>query len=84
MNDLQPVNVLNSRKQLMKEFTSFQLFDPGILHYIIKELSTIGILHYQIQLLLGLDYLVELDDTWMPNYLQDVNLSGDSLDICNI
>ena len=68
----------------MKEFTSFQLFYPCILHYIIKELASIGVLHNQIQLLLSFDYLIELYDARMPYYFQDMNLSGNSLDICNV
>lgn len=41
-------------------------------------------LHYQVKFRLGLDDFVELDDVRMPDDLEDVNLSGDPLDIIDV
>ena len=38
-------------------------------------------LHYQIQFPLCLNYLVELDDIWVPYLLEDLNLTRNSVDI---
>lgn len=47
----------------------------------VKKLSSRRILGDEIQMSRIFDYFVQLDDVWMANQLQDLNLSTDSFDI---
>ena len=51
------------------------------LNDIIKQLSTLHVLHDKKKLFGGLDYLVQLDYAWVADQFQDMDLSTDSLDI---
>ena len=50
-------------------------------HNIVKELTSIGIFHDHVKFLFGLNNFVELDNVGMTNFLEDFDLSGDSLNI---
>ena len=50
--------------------------------YLLEEVAAISILHYEEQLLRLFDDLVELNDKFMLNELEDLDLSTDALDIC--
>ena len=50
MNDAQLVKVFNACYDLMEEFASLGLFDPLVLHNVVKELASTCILHDKIKL----------------------------------
>lgn len=68
----------------MEEATGFRLLDSLIRYYVVKQLSPTRILHDQIKLLRCLNDLIELDDVWVPDELQDVDFSRHSLHITHI
>ena len=57
MDDAKLVKVFNTSYDLMEEFASLGLFDPLVLHDVVKELASTRILHDQVELLGGLDNL---------------------------
>lgn len=59
MNDAQLVKVFNACYDLMEEFASLGLFDPLVLHNVVKELASTRILHDQVELLGRLDNLLK-------------------------
>ena len=57
MDDAQFVQVFDACNDLMKELTSLSLLDSLVLHDEVKELTSTRILHDQVELFRGLDYL---------------------------
>ena len=51
---------------------------------VLEKFSSSSILHHKIQLFAGLDDFIKLNDVRMSNYLEDVNLSGNSFNVVNI
>jgi len=79
MTDSTLVNVFDSRNQFKVELAGLFLSKPGVSHDIIKEFSTVCILHDHIELLLSLNNLIQLNYIWMSDLLQYLYLSCDSL-----
>jgi len=50
-----------------------------VLDDVVKEFAIGAVLHNEIQLSLGFNNLVELNDVWMPNFFQNFNLPRDAL-----
>ena len=50
-------------------------------HDVVEKLTSIAVLHDHIELFLRLDNLIELDNIRMPHFLQNFDLSSNSLDI---
>lgn len=48
---------------------------------VIKKLTTIAKFHDHIKFFFRFNNFIELNDVGVPNFLEDFNLSGDSLDI---
>jgi hypothetical protein len=63
MNNIELGNVFNSVNDLMEEQTSLIFFNSLVLDNVVKQFSSISILHYQIKLFLSLNYL-----KWLANY----------------
>lgn len=78
------MNIFNSTDDLLKYFASFILFHAFFTDNIIEQLSPLHKLHDQEQMFWGLDDLVKLNDVGMADQFEDVDLSGNSLDICHI
>ena len=57
MDDAQFVQVFDACNDLMKEFASLCLLDSLVLHDEVEELTSTRILHDQVELFRGLDYL---------------------------
>lgn len=57
MDDAQFVQVFDACNDLMKELASLSLLDSLVLHDEVKELTSTRILHDQVELFRGLDYL---------------------------
>jgi len=84
MNDVQLVEVLDASDNLVEERAGLGLFHAVALHDVVEQLTSFSELHYQVQLLGGLNDFVQLDDVGMPNDLEDMNLSSDSFDVVDI
>jgi hypothetical protein len=78
------VDVLNTCDYLLEEFACFFFGNPSFLNYIVKELSTLSELHDKIELSGRLYYLIQLNDIWVSNQLENMDLPGNSLNICHI
>ena len=48
---------------------------------IVEELTILAVLHYEEELTLSLNDLVQLDDVGMPDLLEDLDLTTDSLNV---
>jgi hypothetical protein len=84
VHDIQATDVFNASNDLLEESACLLLFNPLHLDDVVKKLAALGIFHNQVQLLLGFDDLVELDDLRVSDDLQNVDLSGHALHICNV
>ena len=72
------VQVFNTGENLMEESAGFAVLQPALFYYVFEQFPTACILHYQKELLRGLNYLIQLHDIWMPNDFQNVDLSHHS------
>ena len=48
---------------------------------VVKQFSTITVLHDHIKLFFGFDDLIELNDIWMPDFLENFYLSSNTFHI---
>lgn len=76
--------IFNACNQLLKYPACFLLFQFLLCSYEIKQLSIATMLHNQVKLRLSFNDFIKLNDVRVTNNLQNVNLSGDTLDIIHI
>jgi len=50
-------------------------------HNIVEEFTILAVLHYEEELTLSLNDLVQLDDVGMSDLLEDLDLTADSLNV---
>mmetsp|Transcript_29514 Transcript_29514/g.44879 ORF Transcript_29514/g.44879 Transcript_29514/m.44879 type:complete len:236 (-) Transcript_29514:48-755(-) len=81
MADAALVDVLDARDQLEVELAGLFLAETGMADDVVEELASIAVLHYHVELFLGLDDLVELNDVGVPHLLQDLDFPGDALHV---
>ena len=84
MDDIELVEILDTSDDLMEELASLRLLHSLVGHDIVKQLSTLSVLHDKVQLFRSLDDLVKLDNIWMSDHFQDVNLTSNSLNVMHI
>ena len=84
MDDVELVKVLNSSDDLMKELESLRLFYSLVLDDVIEELSSISILHDQVKLLWRLNDLIQLNNIWVADHLENMNFTSNSLYIVHV
>ena len=53
-------------------------------HNVVEEFSSLHVFHDEKELVRGLDYFVELDDSGVTNQFKDMNLSRNTFDVCHI
>ena len=68
----------------MEKFEGVRFFDSLMFDNEIEQFSSVGIFHDQIKLLWSLYNLVKLNDIWMPNHFQNMDLSCHPLNIIDI
>ena len=74
------MDVLDARyKLLVHSDCQFSCIFKG--HNIIEKFAILGIHHDQEKFALSLDNFVKIDDVGVPDLLEDLDLSTDSLDI---
>jgi hypothetical protein len=76
--------VLNSRNDLIKDFTGFILIHTFFFDDVVKELTSSKVFHDKKEVLGGFDDFIELNDVGMAYKFKDVNFPGHSFDICHI
>jgi hypothetical protein len=79
VNYTHPVDLFQAGYDLMEKAASLSLSNASACDNVIEEFTATAILHDEIQLLRRLNDFVKLDDMWMLNQLQDMNLSCDTL-----
>jgi len=80
--DLVLVEILDAREHLLKVAASVLLLEALPLDYVVKQLSSVSVLHNEEELPVGFDDLIELNDVGVPNYLQNLDLSRHALNVC--
>ena len=71
MRHSQRVDVLYATNELVHELACQTLLDLLVLHDEVEEFTTPRILHHQVDVLLLLEYLVQLDDVGVVEHLKD-------------
>lgn len=81
MANAQLVNVGDTRDELLEILAGHFLFKPLILDNEIEELAALHELHDQIQILLCLNYFINLYHIWVMELFKDLYFPGYSLNI---
>lgn len=84
VDDLHAVNLLDPSHDLVKEAASFRLRDTASADDVVKQLTTARILHDEKQLPRSFDDLIQLHHVRVPDELQDLDLTGNTLDIGHV
>ena len=75
------MDVFDPSDNLLEELASLGLLQFLLLDDVVKKLTSADKLHDQEELFRGLDDFKELDDIRVPDKLQNIDFSGDALDI---
>ena len=81
MHNSKLVEILNATDDLLEELASLGLLQFLLLDDVVEKLTSADKLHDQEELFRGLDDFKELDDIGVPDKLQNIDFSGDALDI---
>lgn len=84
VDDAELVQVLDAGDELPEELAGLMLLQPFLFYDHLEELPLGHVLHHQEELLWSLNYLVQLNDVWVPDLLQNVDFSSDPLDIGHV
>eukprot|EP00350_Pseudokeronopsis_sp_OXSARD2_P011849 CAMPEP_0170552134 /NCGR_PEP_ID=MMETSP0211-20121228/10081_1 /TAXON_ID=311385 /ORGANISM="Pseudokeronopsis sp., Strain OXSARD2" /LENGTH=100 /DNA_ID=CAMNT_0010859695 /DNA_START=2519 /DNA_END=2821 /DNA_ORIENTATION=- len=82
MDDVQFMEVLDSRDDLLEELAGLFFLQGGIGHDIIEEFPSGGVLHDQIELSWRFNYLKELNDVGVSDHLKDLDFPLHALHVC--
>ena len=66
----------------MQELAGLCIWNSHFLDNVIEELSTTCMLHDEVQLVLGLDDLIKLDDIPVANLLENLDFTSDPINVC--
>ena len=75
------MEVLDPRKYLLKELAGLLVLQAFLFDYVVEELPSTGVLHYQEQLATRFYYLVQLYHIGVTNNFQNMNFSCNPFDI---
>lgn len=75
------VDVLDTGDELEVEFAGLLLREPSMPDDVVEQLATTAILHDHVKLFFSFNYLIELDDVWVSDLLEDFDFPCDSLDV---
>ena len=84
MSNSKRAQVLDSVYQLLKQPTSLSFFEVVFRSDIVEKFSITTVFHDKKQPFWRLYNLVELNNRWMSDYLQDVDFPCNSLYVVNI
>ena len=86
MHNAQFVQILHSRQNLLQKLSGGRLRKLALLDDVVEQLAAFTILHDHVELLRGLNNFVEVDDVWVPDQLEYVDLARHALyvrDFCD-
>ena len=78
------MQMLNTKKNLVEEFAGLRVSYTLWFDNTVKELTSVCMLHDQVELSLSLNNLVELYHIWMPYLLQNFDFPSNPVNICLI
>ena len=84
MDDAEFVELLDARDDLVQELGGLHLPEALAVHNVLKQLASAQILHHQAELALHVNYLIQLHDVRVLDYLEDVDLPCDPLHIARV
>ena len=84
MHDLEWLEVLYTRDDLLEKFASLDFRDFLVFDDIVKQFTFRDVLHDQVEGTFGFDYFIELDNMGMLHDLQNMDFSADALYICDV
>jgi len=84
MHDLEWLEVLYSRDDLLEKFASLDFGDFLVFDDVVKQFTFRDVLHDQVEGTFGFDYFIELDNMRMLHDLQNMDFSADALYICDV
>ena len=84
MYDVELVQVCDSANEMLEVPACLLFIQFGVPHDVVEEFPVFDVLHDEEKVLGGFDYLVELDDAWVPDQFQDVDLSRNPLYVSDV
>ena len=78
------VQILNSINDLLKESTSLSFSNSTLGYNVIKQFTATSVFHDQVELFLGFDYFIELDNILVPDHFENMYFSCHSFYISHI
>lgn len=81
MTDSILMEMFYSLQNLVEKISCIYIINSVIFNNIIEEFPSVCMLHYKIKFILCFNDLVKLNDFWMPDLFQYLDLSRDSVDI---
>lgn len=84
MHDAKLAQVGEGRYELLEEPARLFLFQLILRSDVAEELAIAAVLHDEEETIGCFNDFVELDDVWVSNDFQDVQLTGDSLHIVHV
>lgn len=84
MHDIESMNVLDASNDLLEESTRVSLLDAGVLDDVVEEFSSDCVLHDEVELFGRFDDLIQLNDIWVPDQLQNVDLASYTFNVRHV
>lgn len=84
MDNAKFVDILNAREDLSVHLARLGLFQPSILDNVLEELAARTVFHDQVQVVIVFNHIIELNDVWMPDFLENCDLTVDSFQVCMV
>ncbi len=78
------MTIVDTIHNLMEKTNCIAFLDASMGHNIIKQFTTRGIAHDEENILGRIHNLIQLDDIWMVDLLEDVNLTRHTFHISRI
>ena len=75
------VNIMDTSQQLLQMFAGSSFFQLLVLDDQLEQFTSARKLHYQVQIFVGFDDFVDLDDVGMVELFEYFYLAADSFDI---
>ena len=81
VHDTQLVDVFDTRNYLLIHLGRFFFFKAPVLDDVLEQLATRAVFHDEVQVVIVLDHFVQLHNVWVPNLLENGDLTVDPIDI---
>lgn len=78
------MHILYARDDLLVKLAGLFLLEFGIFNYVVEELATAGIFHYEVKLFWSFYNLIQLNNIRVPYLLENMDFASNSLDVRGI